>query len=256
MGGLCGGARPGYGASTGCCGGGGHAANPYGGAYGAQSTGCCGCGSPAPHPYPYPQYVQPVQQNLVASTVGIPVTEVIETTYTSPQPQFISAPAPTIISGPPAWQQNNLGPGTMISGPTIAGPPISIPSPHTINVGPPMGAPIGVGGFGGPIGGGFGGPIGGGFGAPIGGGFGAPIGGGFGGPIGGGFGGPIGGNFGRTSMITGGQVIGGPMIGAPIGGGFRPGFPGGAVTTTTTAGGFGGIGLPGAGIGLPGTYRY
>ena len=249
MGGLCGGARPGYGASTGCCG---PTASPYGGAYGApqHSPGCCGCGvpnsqfpTPQAYPYGYPQYVQPVQTNLVASTVGVPMTEVIETTT-------YSAPSPQIISGPPAWQQNNLGPGTLVSGPVIAGPPISFPTPHTINVGPPMGAPIGVGGFGGPIQGGFGGPIQGGFGGPIGG--------GFGGPIQGGFGGPIGGGFGRTSIITGGpgQIIGGPMIGQPIGGGFRPGFPQGGVVTTTT-GGFGGIGLPGAGnIGLPGTYRY
>ena len=169
MGGLCGGSKtPVYGMS------------PYGPGYGvAPKTGCCGGSGAQAYPYGYPQYVQPMQTGLVTSQVALPVTEVIETSYAQP-----------IISGP-AWQQNNLGPGHMISGPMIAGPPISIPTPHTINVGPPMG--VGIGG-----------------------------------PIGGGFGGPIGGGFGRTSIIAGGPgIIGGPMMGSPIGGGFRPGFPGG-----------------------------
>jgi|JI61114BRNA_FD_contig_101_617433_length_1056_multi_7_in_0_out_0_1 hypothetical protein len=224
MGGLCGGARPapynpyGYGAqSTGCCG------------TSSATGGCCGCGQPAPVYYPQVQ-----QPGLVASTVGAPV-EVIETVTTTspgpivappvfapppmfapPPPQIISAPAP-IFSPPP----RPLG-GTMISGPTIAGPPISVPTAHTIGLGPPAPLPLGVGGVGGVrtsvvstnvIGGpGFGGPgLGGprpGFGGPIGG-FGGPIGGpvGFGGPIGGpvGFGGPIGGPVG----------FGGPGIGLP-----------------------------------------
>lgn len=158
---------------------------------------------------------------MTSQVVAAPVTEIIETVST---PTQFYAPAPQIISAPqPIFnQQPMLGPGTVVSGPVPVGPPISAPSAHTIGMGPPMGAPIGVGGFGGQ----FGGPVG------------------FGGPIGG-FGGQ---NFGRTSIITGGPVIGGPMLGSPIRGGFTGGFPGGAVTTTTT----GGIGLPGAGFGFPG----